>query len=179
MNNSQQITPRIIFFITLICLITCNFSQNILAQDNIKKNVDTKSSKSSKSSKSLSSSDIKLKEAINKVLMDQVADWNKGSLEGFMAGYWESPELSFYSGKNTTKGWQQTLDRYRLRYQSEGKEMGTLVFKDLEIELLGKENAFVRGKWQLDLKSETVGGLFTLVLKKFPSGWRVIHDHTS
>lgn len=176
MNNSQQIIPRIIFFITLICLITFSFNQNILAQDNTKKKVDTKVTKSPKSP---SNSDIKLKEAINKVLMDQVADWNKGSLEGFMAGYWESPDLSFYSGKNTTKGWQQTLDRYRLRYQSEGKEMGNLTFKDLEIELLGKENAFVRGKWQLDLKSETVGGLFTLVLKKFPSGWRVIHDHTS
>lgn len=134
----------------------------VLAQNSSKKKVEAKGT-----------------QAIEKVLTDQVLAWNKGDLEGFMAGYWQSPELSFYSGKTTTSGWQQTLDRYRLRYQSEGKEMGTLAFKDLEIEMLGQSNAFVRGKWQLELKNETVGGIFTLVLRKFPSGWRVIHDHTS
>lgn len=164
MNNSQRITYRTAIFIVILSLIICNFNQGsfVLAQSNSKKKTEAKT-----------------QQAIEKVLLSQVEAWNKGSLEGFMAGYWQSESLSFYSGKTTTKGWQQTLDRYRLRYQSEGKEMGTLAFKDLEIEVLGTNSAFVRGKWQLELKSETVGGLFTLVLRKFPDGWRVIHDHTS
>src|SRR6516164_5549286 len=61
--------------------------------------------------------------AIRKVLGDQVAAWNKGDLEGFMAGYWQSDDLSFYSGKDKTKGWKATLERYRKKYQGEGREM--------------------------------------------------------
>jgi beta-aspartyl-peptidase (threonine type) len=120
-----------------------------------------------------------VKTAIQQVLNEQVIAWNKGNLEGFMAGYWQSPDLSFFSGTNQTRGWQPTLDRYRKRYQSEGREMGTLSFNDLEIQTLSTDSAFVRGRWQLVLSKETVGGLFTLILQKRPEGWRIIHDHTS
>src|SRR5262245_63246148 len=63
---------------------------------------------------------------IKKVLDDQVVAWNKGDLAAFMKGYWNSKELTFVSGKDVTRGWQDTLDRYKKRYQSEGKEMGKL-----------------------------------------------------
>jgi beta-aspartyl-peptidase (threonine type) len=119
------------------------------------------------------------RKAIQNVLDAQVAAWNKGNLEGFMAGYWKSPELSFYSGKNRTRGWQQTLDRYRKRYQGEGKEMGKLAFSDITIDLLSAENALVRGRWQLTLKNDRPEGLFTLIVRKTPQGWRIVHDHTS
>jgi ketosteroid isomerase-like protein len=117
--------------------------------------------------------------AIRAVLDAQVVAWNKGDLEGFMAGYWKSPDLTFYSGKTKMRGWQATLDRYRKRYQGEGREMGKLAFSELEIEPLSGDYALVRGRWQLTLKGENPGGLFTLVLKKLPEGWRIIHDHTS
>ena len=118
-------------------------------------------------------------QAIRKVLDDQVIAWNKGDLRGFMEGYWQSPELSFYSGKNKTKGWQATLDRYRKKYQGEGKEMGKLAFSELDVELLGPGHALVRGRWQLTLAKEHPSGLFTLIFRKVPAGWRIVHDHTS
>jgi hypothetical protein len=117
--------------------------------------------------------------AIRKVLDDQVVSWNKGNLEGFMAGYWNSAELSFSSGKDKTRGWQATFDRYKKRYQSEGREMGKLSFSELEIDMLCPESAFVRGRWKLVQSKETPEGLFTLIFKKFPEGWRIVHDHTS
>lgn len=117
--------------------------------------------------------------AVRRVLDDQVAAWNKGDLKGFMAGYWRSPDLTFFSGKDKTRGWDATLERYQKRYQAEGKEMGKLTFRDLEIEVLSPESAWVRGRWQLELSKETVGGLFTLIFKKLPEGWRIVHDHTS
>lgn len=117
--------------------------------------------------------------AIQKVLDAQVTAWNKGDLEGFMAGYWKSPDLSFFSGKDRTRGWRPTLERYQKRYQGEGKEMGKLTFSAIEIEVLGTDIAWVRGRWKLEMRGETPGGLFTLILKKFPEGWRVVHDHTS
>jgi beta-aspartyl-peptidase (threonine type) len=118
--------------------------------------------------------------AVRQLLDKQVAAWNHHDLEGFMAGYWKSPELTFFSGGTVTTGWQPTLERYRKRYQGEGHEMGTLRFTDIRVDLLGSDAAFVRGGWELTLSSgKQPHGLFTLVLRKFPEGWRVVHDHSS
>ena len=119
--------------------------------------------------------------AIRHLLQAQVDAWNAHDLEGFMKGYWRSTDLTFFSGANASQGWQTTLDHYRTRYQGVGKEMGKLDFYDLQVELLGSDAAFVRGHWHLVMKSagKEQGGLFTLVLKKLPDGWRIVHDHTS
>jgi beta-aspartyl-peptidase (threonine type) len=118
-------------------------------------------------------------EAIRAVLDAQVAAWNKGDLEGFMTGYWRSPDLTFFSAGNRTRGWQATLERYRKRYQAEGQEMGKLTFSELQVEVLGPDSAFVRGRWQLVRRKDRPGGLFTLIFRRFPEGWRIVHDHTS
>jgi beta-aspartyl-peptidase (threonine type) len=117
--------------------------------------------------------------AVRKVLDDQVLAWNKGNLEAFMSGYWKSDKLTFFSGNTKTAGWQATLDNYRKRYQAEGKEMGKLSFEELSVELLGDGHALVRGRFRLRLANESPTGIFTLVLRKLPEGWRIIHDHTS
>lgn len=118
--------------------------------------------------------------AIEQVLRRQVEAWNRQDLESFMGGYWNSPELTFYSGAKVTSGWQSTLERYRKTYQSEGKEMGKLAFSDLRIEVLGPEAAFVRGAWHLEMSDgKTPHGVFNLIFRKFPDGWKIVHDHTS
>ena len=119
------------------------------------------------------------KKAIQKVLDDQAAAWNKGDLEGFMAGYWKSDGLTCFSGKDVTRGWNATLERYKKRYQSEGKEMGKLTFSDLKIDVLGPDSAVVRGRFKLVTSKETPQGLFTLLFKKTADGWKIVHDHTS
>jgi beta-aspartyl-peptidase (threonine type) len=119
------------------------------------------------------------KAAIRKVLDDQVTAWNKGDLKTFMTGYWESPKLTFFSGKDVTSGWKETLERYRKRYQADGKEMGKLSFSELNIEVLGADSAVVRGRWFVEMSKEKHQGLFTLIMRKVPEGWRIVHDHTS
>jgi beta-aspartyl-peptidase (threonine type) len=116
---------------------------------------------------------------IHQILDSQVAAWNKGDLKGFMAGYWKSEKLTFFSGDKIEHGWQATYERYQKRYQAEGREMGTLSFSNLDIEMIGPDTAWVRGRWKLVTSKEKPGGLFTLVLKKFTKGWRIVHDHTS
>jgi ketosteroid isomerase-like protein len=120
------------------------------------------------------------RQAIQDVLDAQVAAWNRCELEAFMTGYWHSPELTFFSGKDKMLGWQAALDRYRKRYQAEGRDkMGALSFSEIKIELLGPDSGFVRGRWKLVTSKEPLGGLFTLLLRKKPEGWRIVHDHTS
>jgi len=77
-----------------------------------------------------------------------------------------------------TRGWQATLERYRKRYQSEGQEMGQLTFRDIDIEVLGTDHAVVRGRFELVRKKDRPSGLFTLLFKRLPAGWRIVHDHT-
>jgi ketosteroid isomerase-like protein len=118
--------------------------------------------------------------AIRGLLDQQVADWNKKDLDAFCNGYWKSPKLVFQSGGTKTEGWEGMRNRYRARYQGEGREMGTLVFSEVEIEPLGPESAFSRGRWELTMANQTkIGGRFTLILREFPEGWRIVHDHTS
>jgi beta-aspartyl-peptidase (threonine type) len=119
------------------------------------------------------------RKAIKTVLDDQVTAWNKGDLPGFMKGYWESDQLTFFSGSTRTSGWKATLENYRKRYQGEGKEMGRLSFEELSIELLGPEHALVRGRFRLQMKDAKPTGIFTLILRRTRAGWRIIHDHTS
>jgi beta-aspartyl-peptidase (threonine type) len=126
------------------------------------------------------SNDDGAKAGIEHVLRVQQEAWNRHDLEGFMAGYWNSPELTFFSGATEHHGWQATLDRYRAAYASPGHEMGKLDFSDLGIEMLGADAAFVRGAWLLTMPDgKTPHGLFTLVFRRFPEGWKIVHDHTS
>lgn len=121
-----------------------------------------------------------LEEGIKHVLLSQVEAWNHGKLEGFMQGYWHSPDLTFFSGGTVTKGWEPTLLRYRQRYQAEGKEMGKLEFQELNIDLLSKRSAVVTGKFQLTMSDgKQPHGLFTLIFKRLAGGWKIVHDHTS
>ena len=115
---------------------------------------------------------------IEAVLRDAEAGWNAGDLERYMQSYWNSPDLCFAGGATVTRGWQTTLDRYRTRYPDRAA-MGTLTFTDLEITMLGPDAACVFGRWELVRAGDRPHGLFTLVLRRLPEGWRIVHDHTS
>jgi len=118
--------------------------------------------------------------AVERVMRTQQEAWNRHDLEVFMAGYWHSPELTFFSGAKEQDGWQATMDRYLAKYVSPGQEMGKLEFSGLRVEVLSQDSAFVRGSWKLKMSNgKTPHGLFTLVFRKLPEGWKIVHDHTS
>src|SRR5688572_25128308 len=115
--------------------------------------------------------------AIRKVMADQAAAWNRGDIESFMQGYWNSEKLTFVSSQ-VTRGWQSTLERYKKTYDTREK-MGTLTFSDLEINVLSKDAATVLGSWSLARINDNPRGKFTLIFRKFKDGWKIVHDHTS
>ena len=118
------------------------------------------------------------KPEIARLLTEQSAAWNRGDIPGFMKGYWNSPELRFASGGNVTRGWQPTLERYQKSYPDKAA-MGRLAFTDLEVTPLSADAANAFGKWRLTREKDSPNGLFTLTLRRFPEGWRIIQDHTS
>lgn len=116
--------------------------------------------------------------AIEKVLMDQQTAWNAGDIDGFMAGYWQSEGLAFVGASGVTRSWQATLERYKRNY-SDRAAMGTLTFGVDEITLLGPDAATVLGTWQLQREKDRPGGVFTLLLRRYAEGWKIVQDHTS
>ncbi len=117
-------------------------------------------------------------EQITAVLFDSVAGWNAGDLERYMGAYWPSASLRFVSGGAVSYGWTTVLERYRLRYP-DTEAMGQLTFSEIDVTLLGDEAALVFGRWKLERATDEPEGLFSLVLRRFPAGWRIVHDHTS
>lgn len=115
---------------------------------------------------------------IRELLARQEAAWNGGDIDAFMKDYWQSEDLAFSSGGETTKGWEATRQRYHDRYPT-AERMGKTTFSDIQVQLLDAGSALVQGRWQLERSDEVMKGNFTLVLKRFEDGWKIIHDHTS
>lgn len=118
------------------------------------------------------------KKTILQLFEKQVGAWNEGDLEKFMSTYWKSPELTFSAGGTTTRGWQQTLDRYKKSYSTKAL-MGHLTFSKFEVIVLGEHSALALGNWKLKQEKDVLQGNFSVVLKKMDGKWLIIHDHSS
>jgi len=115
---------------------------------------------------------------IQSVLRAQQNAWNRGDIDAFMDGYARSPATAFVSGDEVRRGWQTVRARYRQKYSDRAK-MGTLSFSDIEINLLSSDAAVVLGRWRLERAKDRPHGRFTLIFRRLPEGWRIVHDHTS
>ena len=117
-------------------------------------------------------------QSIRAVMQTQQDAWNRGDLEAFMQGYWQSDSLRFIGSQGLGYGWQNTLDSYRRNYGSP-ELMGQLTFTIISVELLSKRSAFVIGKWHLARKAGNLSGHYTLLWKKIKGKWLIVADHSS
>jgi ketosteroid isomerase-like protein len=115
---------------------------------------------------------------IRQILADQITAWNKGSLDDFMKGYWNSDSLTFIGQSGITYGYTAALDNYKKHYDSPDK-MGQLIFTLLKLERLSSDYYFVIGKWELKRKAGDVGGVYTLLFRKINGRWVIVSDHSS
>lgn len=120
-----------------------------------------------------------LKAEIAAVLQQQDEAWNRGDLNGFMEFYDNSGELVFIGASGAVRSRQTMKERYEARYKSGQSDFGKLTFSQLEVEELTDGIVRAWGKWMVEQKEQKSSGWFTLILKKTPAGWRIIHDHSS
>lgn len=119
-------------------------------------------------------------EPIRRVLSDQVAAWNRGDIDAFMQGYDNSPNTVFI-GKTLLRGYEAVRRRYHEHYPTP-EDMGTLTFSDVSVNLLGADYASVTGAFHLARQASAGGnasGVFSLLFRRTPAGWKIILDHTS
>ena len=117
--------------------------------------------------------------AVRAVLVAQQDAWNRGDLDGYMAGYTRSPDLVFTSGGKIRRGWQETYDKYRAKYGADRATMGRLGFELVAVQPLGADGVIVLGRWRLVDTPVAGAGVFSVALARTAGGWRVVHDHTS
>lgn len=117
-------------------------------------------------------------DAIKKILASQQECWNKGDIDGFMQGYWNSEDLIFTSNSHEPAyGWQATLERYKNSYPTKSS-MGELKFEILNTHLTSEKKAKLKGKWKLLRKDDHPNGLFWLELEKINENWLITKDST-
>lgn len=116
-------------------------------------------------------------QAVIKVLRDQEKNWNNGDLDGFMKGYWNSPELSFTGSKGVTKGWDNTNTNFKTAYASKDR-MGELSFDIEAINRISDTAYHVIGQFTLIRAEDQPTGFFTLIIKKIDGHWYITSDHT-
>jgi ketosteroid isomerase-like protein len=115
--------------------------------------------------------------AIRNALEASRATWNKGNLEDCMSVYWDSPQLTLWSGGDTIRGYADVLDHYK--HQTLGGEMGQLVYDDVVVDFLSTDAALVRAGWRWKSGLQEQHGFFTALMRKFPDGWKTVHEHSS
>jgi len=115
---------------------------------------------------------------IQKVLTAQQKAWNEGKIEAYMQGYWNNDSLTFVGKKGVTRGWKNTLANYKKSYPDK-TAMGKLNLELIAIKILGKDIAFVVGKWNLTRTIGDVGGHFTLLMRNIKGKWVIVADHSS
>ena len=116
--------------------------------------------------------------SIRTILAAQTSEWNKGNLESFMKGYWESDSLTFIGKSGITYGWKKTLDNYKKGYPDTAV-MGKLNFELVTVKRLSKDYFFVVGKWHLTRSIGNIGGAYTLLFRKIKNQWVIVTDHSS
>ena len=115
---------------------------------------------------------------VTSLLMLQKDAWNQGDLDKYMSYYWKSDSLRFMGKSGVTKGWQNTLDKYKKSFPDK-ETMGNLTFDNLQYESINKDNIIVIGSWKLIRTKDNVGGYFSLLWRKINHKWVIIIDHTS
>jgi hypothetical protein len=87
----------------------------------------------------------KNEQAIRTLLARQQQAWNKGSIEGYMKGYWENDSLVFIGKNGPTYGYYATSKRYEKAYPDK-QSMGTLELTLISLTKLSDEYYFAVGK---------------------------------
>jgi uncharacterized protein (TIGR02246 family) len=118
--------------------------------------------------------------AIHHLMDQQAADWNRGDVDAFMKAYEDAPTTTFV-GKTVEYGYATIRERYQRIYPTPAG-MGKLTFTHLAIRPLDTNYAVATGNFHLERTAAGGGnadGIFSLVLKKDPQGWKIILDHSN
>ena len=110
-------------------------------------------------------------------LQATAAAWNGGDIDGFMAPY--APAATYMTAAGLI-GVDAMRARYLAEYFTGAKPDQQLRFDQLDVRTLGDNHALMTGRFTLTGGGKAdQTGRYSLVWVREPSGWRILHDHSS
>ena len=106
------------------------------------------------------------------------AAWNRGDIDGYLAAYWNSDKVRWVSEGTVQYGFEAIAAAFNARFNSLDN-MGNLEVANLEIELLGENDALVFGAWIQTTLAARHHGVFTVHVKRMDGEWLIVSDHSS
>jgi ketosteroid isomerase-like protein len=120
-------------------------------------------------------------DSIEDILVRSAAAWNAGDLKGFLAFYEDSPDTIYLNTTRVVTGYTAIQKMYSERFDTEhALGAGILSMSLLRVAPLGSEHALAVGRYSLKQAPAQTGpacGVFSLVFRKTPAGWRITADH--
>ena len=118
------------------------------------------------------------RDQIQAALKASADSWNQGNLAGHLAIYDESVTTMTRNGPRPTIAAIESS--FRTTYFVGDKPKQNLRMESVTIRALSKDSALMTGRFTLsggELPDQS--GWFTLIWLRTPTGWKVVHDHTS
>lgn len=110
-------------------------------------------------------------------IQESAGAWNRGDLAAFVADYDEA--ATFVTGKGLI-GKEEMTRHYAEKYFHAGRPDQILRLEEIRVRLLGEGVALSTGRWAVSGGGKPEqSGWFSLVWKKTPGGWKIVHDHSS
>jgi uncharacterized protein (TIGR02246 family) len=104
--------------------------------------------------------------------------WNRGDLKGHLAIYVD--DVTFMTRTGPRPGVDRIEESFSEKYFRDGRPKQALSFQEITLRPLGPDAALETGRFLLSGGGEEEqSGWFTLIWVRTPSGWKVIHDHSS
>lgn len=122
---------------------------------------------------------VGLQAAVDTLLVASAEAWNAGELDGFLEWYRRSPETTYIGSSGLVRGWEAIRARYAPLFEP-GAARDWLRFEGLAARPLGPNLGLATARYVLvQGDSVTATGIFTLIVRREPEGWRIVHDHSS
>ncbi len=104
--------------------------------------------------------------------------WNSADLAGHIRDYADS--ATFMGGNGPIQGRDRVGAALAKSFWLDGKPKQQLSFDRIDVRPLGDRHALVTGHFLLTGGGEAdKSGWFSLTYEKTPSGWFILHDHSS
>jgi uncharacterized protein (TIGR02246 family) len=112
---------------------------------------------------------------IRNVIAANVAAWNEGNLEAFMAGYAKDSDTTLTVDGEVVKG-HSSVRKYFAKESADAGAMGRLALTDLDVSHTADDVVTVVGRYAVARASGQAKGATTIVMKRIDGRWRISHE---
>jgi uncharacterized protein (TIGR02246 family) len=112
------------------------------------------------------------------VMQAMTDTWNARDLEGYLAYFWQSPQLVIVGDGVVLTGWQETHDKY-LRMYANRDLMGHAVTARIQVRMLSPDMAYAIYYWSMAFPKTVVVGIDTNVVRRVGNTWKITLGHST